>query len=116
MSTAAPPRWALVGSFAMIYLVWGSTFLGIRVAVETISPLTMSAIRFLIAGSILMLGASRVRPRPTLRQWGNAAIIGALFFLFNHGFVSSAARHIPSSLACLIIAIEVPIISLLSSM
>ena len=111
----APARWAVVGSFAIVYLVWGSTFLGIRVAVETISPLTMSAIRFLIAGSILMLAASRVRPRATLRQWGNAVLIGGLFFLFNHGFVSSAARHIPSSLTCLIIATEVPIIALLSS-
>ena len=112
---AAPARWAVIGSFAIVYLVWGSTFLGIRVAVETISPLTMSAIHFLIAGTVLMLAASRVRPRPTLRQWGNAVIIGGLFFLFNHGFVSSAARHIPSSLTCLIIATEVPIIALLSS-
>ena len=111
----SPSRWGLWGAFAVIYLVWGSTFLGIRVAVETLPPLSMAAIRFLVSGGILLLVSSRVRPRPTLRQWGNAAIVGALFFLGNHGLVSTAARFIPSSLACLIVATEVPIIALLSS-
>jgi drug/metabolite transporter (DMT)-like permease len=108
-------RWSLWGAFAVIYLVWGSTFLGIRVAVETLPPLSMAAMRFLVAGPILLLVSSRVRPRPTLRHWGNAVIVGALFFLGNHGLVSTAARFIPSSLACLIVATEVPIIALLSS-
>src|SRR5205823_4843450 len=108
------PRWALWSAFAVIYLVWGSTFLGIRVAVETLPPLSMAAIRFLVSGGILLLASSRVRPRPTLLQWRNAAVVGALFFLCNHGLVSSAAPFIPSSLSCLIIAVEVPIIALLS--
>ena len=111
----SPSRWALSGAFAVIYLVWGSTFLGIRVAVETLPPLSMAAIRFLVSGGILLLASSRVRPRPTLLQWRNAAVVGALFFLCNHGLVSSAAPFIPSSLSCLIIAVEVPIIALLSS-
>jgi drug/metabolite transporter (DMT)-like permease len=110
-----PSRWALYGAFAVIYLVWGSTFLGIRVAVETLPPLSMAAIRFLVSGGVLLLASSRVRPRPTLLQWRNAAVVGALFFLCNHGLVSSAARFIPSSLSCLIVATEVPIIALLSS-
>jgi drug/metabolite transporter (DMT)-like permease len=109
---ASPILW---GSFAVIYLVWGSTFLGIRVAVETLPPLSMAAVRFLIAGGILLALSSRVRPRPTLREWGNAAIVGGFFFLGNHGLVTSAARFIPSSLVCLIIATEVPIIAVLSS-
>jgi len=111
----SPSRWGLWGAFAVIYLVWGSTFLGIRVAVETLPPLSMAAIRFLVSGGILLLVSCRVRPRPTLRHWGNAAVVGALFFLGNHGLVSTAARFIPSSLACLIVATEVPIIALLSS-
>src|SRR5258708_9376201 len=111
----APARWALLGSFAVIYLVWGSTFLGIRVAVETLPPFSMAAVRFLVSGGILLLASSRVRPRPTLLQWRNAAIVGAFFFLGNHGLMNNAARFIPSSLACLIIATEVPIIALLSS-
>ena len=111
----SPSRWALYGAFAVIYLVWGSTFLGIRVAVETLPPLSMAAIRFLVSGGVLLLASSRVRPRPTLLQWRNAAVVGALFFLCNHGLVNSAARFIPSSLSCLIVATEVPIIALLSS-
>lgn len=124
MSTAAaaPPlpahapaaRWALWGSFAVIFLVWGSTFLGIRVAVETLPPLTMAAFRFLVSGSILLL-LSRRAQRPTLLEWRNAALVGALFFLGNHGLVTTAARHLPSSLACLIVATEVPIIAVLSA-
>jgi drug/metabolite transporter (DMT)-like permease len=111
-----PSRWALWGSFAVIYLVWGSTFLGIRVAVETLPPLSMAAVRFLISGAILMAASARVRPRPTWLQWRNAAIVGAFFFLGNHGLMSSAARFIPSSLACLIISSEVAIIAVLSSL
>lgn len=110
-----PSRWALWGAFAVIYLVWGSTFLGIRVAVETIPPLSMAAVRFLVSGTILIAASSRARPRPTLLHWRNAAIVGAFFFLGNHGLVTTAARYIPSSLACLIVATEVPIIAVLSS-
>lgn len=111
----SPSRWALLGCFGVVYLVWGSTFLGIRVAVETLPPLTMAAARFLVSGAVLFLACGRAAPRPTLRHWRNAAVVGALFFLGNHGLVSTAARFIPSSLACLIIATEVPIIALLSS-
>lgn len=115
-SSQSPPlRWALWGSFAAIYLVWGSTFLGIKVAVASLPPLFTAAVRFLISGAILMLVTSRIRPRPCLRHWGNAAKVGALFFLCNHGLVSSAARYIPSSLASLIAATQVPIIAVLSS-
>jgi len=110
-----PARWLLWGSFAVIYLIWGSSFLGIKVAVETLPPLFTAAVRFLISGGILLLATSRIRPRPTARHWVNAAMVGALFFLVNHGLVSSAARYIPSSLACLIAATQVPIIAVLSS-
>jgi drug/metabolite transporter (DMT)-like permease len=111
----SPPRWALASAFAVVYLVWGSTFLGIRIAVETLPPLAMAGVRFLIAGPILLLVSVRVRPRPSLREWRNAAIVGAFFFLGNHGLVSNAARFIPSGLVSMIIATEVPIIAVLSS-
>jgi drug/metabolite transporter (DMT)-like permease len=111
----AAPRWALWSAFAVIYLVWGSTFLGIRVAVETLPPLTMSGFRFLVSGAVLLLVTARVRPRPSAREWLNAAFLGSLFFLGNHGLISNAARFLPSSLVCLIISTEVPIIAVLSS-
>jgi drug/metabolite transporter (DMT)-like permease len=108
-------RLQTLGAFAVVYLVWGSTFLGIRVAVETLPPLSMAAVRFLISGAVMLLATARSRPRPTLRQWGNAVVVGALFFLGNHGLMNSAARYIPSSIACIIIATEVPVIAVLSS-
>jgi drug/metabolite transporter (DMT)-like permease len=111
----APSRWALAGAFAVIYLVWGSTFLGIRFAVQTLPPFSMGAVRFLVAGSLLLF-ASRRAPRPSWLQWRNAAVVGAFFFLGNHGLMNHAARYIPSSLACLIISVEVPIIAVLSSL
>ena len=94
-----PARWLLWGSFAVIYLIWGSSFLGIKVAVETLPPLFTAAVRFLISGGILLLATSRIRPRPTARHWVNAAMVGALFFLVNHGLVTSAARRpgVPSA-------------------
>jgi drug/metabolite transporter (DMT)-like permease len=105
----------LGGAFAVIYLVWGSTFLGIRVAVETLPPITMAAVRFLVAGGVLMLVSSRARPRPSRREWRNAALVAVFFFLGNHGLVTTAARYLPSSLVCLIVATEVPLIALLSA-
>jgi drug/metabolite transporter (DMT)-like permease len=109
-----PQRWALYAAFATVYLVWGSTFLGIRYAVETLPPLSMAAVRFLVAGPILLLVSLRA-PRPTAIEWRNAAITGAFFFLGNHGLVSNAARYIPSGLVSMIIATEVPIIAVLAS-
>src|SRR5437588_4116993 len=111
----APSSWTLGGAFAVIYLVWGSTFLGIRVAVETLPPFSMAAVRFLVSGLILLAASRRTRPRPTWLHWRNAAVVGAFFFLGNHGLMNNAARFIPSSLACLIVATEVPIIAVLSS-
>ncbi len=112
---SAPTRWKVWGAFAVIFVVWGSTFLGIKVAVETLPPLTMAAMRFLVSGGVLLALSAGARPRPTAREWVNATLIGSLFFLGNHGLVSSAASHLPSSLACLIVATEVPLIALLSS-
>jgi drug/metabolite transporter (DMT)-like permease len=117
-SASAPASTGLVkrvAGFAVIYVVWGSTFLGIRVAVESLPPLAMATFRFLVSGGILWLVSAGARPRPTVKQWRNAACVGALFFLGNHGLVTVAARYLPSSLVCLIVATEVPIITLLSS-
>lgn len=108
-------RLAILAAFAVIYLVWGSTFLGIRIAVQTLPPLSMAAIRFLVSGAVLLaLGRAHVK-RPPLRQWANAGAIGALFFFGNHSLVGTASRILPSSIVCLIVATEVPIIALISS-
>lgn len=114
-SGASHARWRLIAAFAVIYVVWGSTFLGIRIAVQTLPPLQMAAIRFLISGTILVLLGGVHAKRPPLRLWANATAVGALFFFGNHSLVGTAARTLPSSIVCLIIATEVPIIALISS-
>jgi drug/metabolite transporter (DMT)-like permease len=97
-------RAAVVAALATVYLVWGSTYLGIRVADRTIPPLLMSSVRFLIAGTALYAFASRGRVRPTLRQWGAAAIVGAALLMIGNGGVAWAETRIESGLAALIIA------------
>jgi len=91
--------------FAAIYLIWGSTYLGIRYAVETIPPLLMMGLRHTTAG-ILVYGWARSRgaAAPQFRQWGYAAIAGSFLFLAGHGVLAWAEQKIPSGLAALLCA------------
>ena len=94
----------MAAALATIYLVWGSTYLAIRVTDRTMPPLLMSSVRFLIAGAALYAFASRSRPRPTLRQWGAAAIVGAALLLVGNGGVAWAETRLGSGLAALMVA------------
>ena len=96
---------AVVAALATIYLVWGSTYLAIRVTDRTMPPLLMSSVRFLIAGTALYAFASRGQARPTLRQWGSAAIVGAALLLIGNGGVAWAETRLESGLAALMVAI-----------
>jgi drug/metabolite transporter (DMT)-like permease len=95
----------LVLGFTAIYLIWGSTYLGIRYAVETIPPFLMMGIRHSVAG-ILVFAWARWRgvPSPHLQQWWWAAIAGALLFLGGHGILAWAEQKVPSGLAALLCA------------
>jgi len=116
LARPATSRAALVFAFAVLYLVWGSTFLGIKVAVETIPTFAMPAIRFLISGAVLLAFRWRALAGVSARHWRNAFLLGALFFLGNHAMVSTAAPYLPSGLGSIIIATEVPTIAVLSSL
>jgi drug/metabolite transporter (DMT)-like permease len=96
---------AVALALGTIYLVWGSTYLAIRVTDRTMPPLLMSSVRFLIAGAALYAFASRGRPRPTLREWRAAAIVGAALLLIGNGGVAWAETRLQSGLAALIVAI-----------
>lgn len=92
-------------AFACIYLIWGSTYLAIRFAIETVPPLLMAGIRFLVAGAILY-GWCALRgeaERPSGAQWGAAALLGGLFFLGGNGGVAIAETRISSGLTALLI-------------
>ncbi len=107
MSSAAPAsRSALVLAFATIYLVWGSTYLAIRVAVETMPPFLMAGLRFIAAGSMLYIWLWLTKKiRPTPRQWFDNAIVGGLLLLGGNGLVAWAEQKIPSGIATLIISV-----------
>jgi drug/metabolite transporter (DMT)-like permease len=88
-----------------IYIVWGSTYLAIRFAVESIPPFLMAGTRFLISGLILFIWRRAAGdPMPTRRQWRSAVIVGLLLLLGGNGLVSWAEQHVPSGIAALIVA------------
>ena len=101
----SPSTAGLVAAFAAVYLIWGSTYLGIRYAVETIPPLLMMGIRHLTAGTLLYAWTrSRGTPAPRLREWFYPALIGTLLFLGGHGSLAWAEQHVPSGIAALLVA------------
>jgi drug/metabolite transporter (DMT)-like permease len=93
-------------AFAAIYLVWGSTYLAIRYAVETIPPLVTAGIRHTVAGGILLAWAYARGYRAKREHWIGGAIVGAFFFLIGHGTLHWAEQHVASGLAALLIATE----------
>jgi drug/metabolite transporter (DMT)-like permease len=88
-----------------LYLVWGTTYLAIRFAVQTIPPFLMAGTRFLISGLILYVWRRLAGdPLPTTRQWRSAIIVGVLLLLGGNGVVSWAEQHVASGIAALMIA------------
>src|ERR671937_2082677 len=83
-------------SFFSIYFIWGSTYLGIRYAVETIPPLYTAGLRHLVAGSILLIWAVAKGLRPTAAQIRASVIVGFFFFLIGHGTLHWAETRVPS--------------------
>jgi drug/metabolite transporter (DMT)-like permease len=99
-------RARLIAAFAAVYLVWGSTYLAIRYAVETLPPLLMAGARFVIAGGILLLFARlRARSRPTKTDWFTGLVSGALLLLGGNGAVVWAEQRVPSGIAALLVAV-----------
>jgi drug/metabolite transporter (DMT)-like permease len=105
-TTARGESLRLALAFAAIYLVWGSTYLAIRYAVETIPPLVTAGIRHTVAGGVLLAWACARGYRPKREHWIAGAIVGALFFLVGHGTLHWAEQHVASGLAALLIATE----------
>jgi drug/metabolite transporter (DMT)-like permease len=99
-------RGQIIAAFASIYLVWGSTYLAIRYAVETIPPFIMGGARFLISGALLYAWARyRGAPKPARLHWRNAVIAGAFLLLGGNGAVVWAEQYVPSGLTALLVSI-----------
>lgn len=103
--TARPSTLRLVAAFAAVYLIWGSTYLAIRFAIETLPPLSMAGVRFAVAGALLFAWARlRGTPLPDRRQVFDSALVGALLLLGGNGAVVWAEQWVASGLVALLVA------------
>jgi len=106
METASQPRaWKILLAFAIIYFVWGSTFLAIRIGVREVPPFLLAGMRFLVAGLVLYVWTRmRGTPSPTAREWGSASMLAILIFVFDYGFLFWAEKRVPSGIAAVMMA------------
>lgn len=111
----AANRLLVIFCFGAIYLIWGSTFLAIRYAVEDLPALYVVSFRHVCAGLILLVWALAKGARPTWEQIRASAVIGFLFFLVGHGTLHWAEKFVPSGLAALLIAVEPIFVFMMSS-
>jgi drug/metabolite transporter (DMT)-like permease len=106
ISPDASLRWKIVAAFTAVYLIWGSTYLAMRFAVETLPPFLMAGSRFLLAGAILYAWArARGEAKPKRLHWIAATVVGGLLLVSGNGGVAWAEQYIPSGLAALLISI-----------
>src|SRR5690606_19707966 len=106
MESAPPTRLALIAAFAVVYVVWGSTYLAIRIAVQDLPPAMLAGVRFIIAGLVLgTLALARGQSPPrSAGEWGTTAILAVAFIVLGNGIVTWAEQWVPSNQAALIIA------------
>jgi drug/metabolite transporter (DMT)-like permease len=105
-SASRPARWKILLAFSIIYFVWGSTYLAIRVGVLEMPPFLMAGIRFTIAGAALWIWMRLHRtPSLTMREWRGAIVLGSLMFLMDYACLFWAEQRVPSGVTAVIIAI-----------
>ena len=108
------PTWKTLLAFAIIYFVWGSTFLAIRVGVREVPPLLLAAMRFLVAGLVLYVWMVAQGERsPNGRQWASVSLLAILIFVVDYGLVFWAEQWVPSGLAAVMMA-TIPVFMALS--
>ena len=99
------PKWKTLLAFAIIYFLWGSTFLAIRVGVREVPPLLLAAMRFLVAGLALYGWMIAHGERsPTVRQWRSACLLAILIFVVDYGLLFWAEQRVPSGIAAVMMA------------
>jgi drug/metabolite transporter (DMT)-like permease len=102
---AHPPAWKTLLAFAIIYFVWGATFLAIRIGVHEVPPFLFAATRFLIAGVVLYgWTIARGERSPTLRQWLSVLLLAFLIFVIDYGLLFWAEQRVPSGIAAVMMA------------
>src|SRR5271155_3246631 len=113
-ATVRPPAWKTVLAFSIIYFVWGSTFLAIRVGVHQVPPFLFASMRFFVAGLVLFTWM-RVSgtPSPTGRQWMGASALAICIFVVDYGCLFWAEQRVPSGIAAVMLA-TIPVFMALS--
>src|ERR1700722_14445172 len=113
-ATPRPHLWKVLLAFAIIYFVWGSTFLAIRIGVHEVPPFLFAAMRFFTAGIVLYAWLRlKGTPGPRPREWVSASGLGALIFLFDYGCLFWAEQRVPSGVAAVVMATTPVFIALL---
>src|ERR1700676_2924377 len=104
-AVARPRRWKILLAFAIIYFVWGSTFLAIRVGVREVPPFLLAGMRFFAAGSVLYAWMRATgTASPTRREWAAASFLALLIFVFDYGLLFWAEKRVPSGIAAVMMA------------
>lgn len=104
-AVSRPRAWKVLLAFAIIYFVWGSTFLAIRVGVHEVPPFLLAGMRFVVAGTLLY-GWMRAKgtPSPTAREWTAATFLAVLIFVLDYGLLFWAEQRVPSGIAAVMMA------------
>ena len=104
-ATDHPRAWKVLLAFSIIYFVWGSTFLAIRIGVHEVPPFLFAGMRFLTAG-LALFGWMRLRgtPWPTAREWGSVTLLAVLIFVVDYGLLFWAEQRVPSGIAAVMLA------------
>jgi drug/metabolite transporter (DMT)-like permease len=113
-ATVRPPAWKTVLAFGVIYFVWGSTFLAIRVGVREVPPFLLASMRFFVAG-VLLFTWMRLKgtPSPSRREWISASFLAVCIFVLDYGLLFWAEQRIPSGIAAVMLA-TIPVFMALS--
>ena len=109
-----PPTWKILLAFAIIYFVWGSTFLAIRVGVHEVPPLILASMRFFVAGAVLVAWMRLTgTPSPSPREWLSASLLALCIFVLDYGLLFWAEQRVPSGIAAVMLA-TIPVFMSLS--
>jgi drug/metabolite transporter (DMT)-like permease len=113
-NTTRPPAWKTLLAFAIIYVVWGSTYLAIRVGVREVPPFLLAGMRFVAAGAILYAWMRlKGDASPSWREWRSATLLAVLIFVLDYGLVFWAERRVTSGVAAVMMA-TIPVFMTLS--
>jgi drug/metabolite transporter (DMT)-like permease len=113
-ATLRPPTWKILLAFAIIYFVWGSTFLAIRVGVREVPPLILASMRFFVAGAVLFAWTRLTgTPSPSRREWLAVSLLALCIFVVDYGLLFWAEQRVPSGIAAVMLA-TIPVFMSLS--